>query len=864
MSLDRDGGWQGDAGEHNARDGDGGGHRDEGGSPSGNPGGDNGGNNGGDPRDGSSPPSRDASQPSNPLPGKTPAPRRSDKNRRAKREDHQLYYGERTPRRPARNMRSSLANPEVRMMSESDLAKLDAARDVEGTTVIAATPLVEVTSDGSRLESRPYHGLALSSEKRRRHTMVIGATGSGKTYRYGLNAIHAILCDTDESVVYNNLKGPRGTEEVRELVERVAPGTRVIVFAPGDASRSVGINYLLNARRHAFESALVSAILATIERGREGSNYWEQSARPVLETLVRHPMILSIAALSEVLSDGALLEDFARRSGEPSLKTFTMYRESGQNGATSAVDIAARVAPFCATAAARAVASGADELDLVECIASPTRFVLVIECSESTYRTEKYLVSLFLTLLFESLLKVSNDNGGVLPRGVNLIIDEFGVTPQIPDLAETINLGRARGYAFHGLVQTLAQVRATYGEKAEAIFAGCNNTIWFCSGLSVNDREIASRLPGNIVVDDWSTTMRPNLDGTWEEESRTSRSASRPLLLPEDFMISAHPNFGGYAVAMLVDEKPAYVHFTGAWECPDIASALAAARNRPITCRKTPLPAVPRLGLVKGALSAAKAGTASFVTSDTTGWSDANVQQRLEAVLERLDWGNTTGSARKWWLAFMNENKERLRVVLRLAEELEVRRATITEFFLAYVYSNTDNIQANLHYLDYTRLKKEDERKKREAAEERRRADAAHATEEARKQPSEAHDIAVDVNVDGDVDGNVDGDVDADVDADVDGDVELGLELEIDALRRLVQWPKPAKPRARSRDKLRLLDAWASAPGRRRDEVLRLMREIFNLGWKAGDLAATMHAEESSDPWGVLKQMGRRSDGTGV
>ena len=46
-----------------------------------------------------------------------------------------------------------------------------------------------------------------------------------------------------------------------------------------------------------------------------------------------------------------------------------------------------------------------------------------------------------------------------------------------------------------------------------------------------------------------------------------------------------------------------------------------------------------------------------------------------------------------------------------------VRKATITEFFLAYVYSNTDNIQANLSYLDYTRLKKEEERKKREAQE---------------------------------------------------------------------------------------------------------------------------------------------------
>ena len=35
------------------------------------------------------------------------------------------------------------------------------------------------------------------------------------------------------------------------------------------------------------------------------------------------------------------------------------------------------------------------------------------------------------------------------------------------------------------------------------------------------------------------------------------------------------------------------------------------------------------------------------------------------------------------------------------------------EFFLSYVYSNTDNIQANLHYLDYARLKKRDEKRKK-------------------------------------------------------------------------------------------------------------------------------------------------------
>jgi len=102
--------------------------------------------------------------------------------------------------------------------------------------------------------------------------------------------------------------------------------------------------------------------------------------------------------------------------------------------------------------------------------------------------------------------------------------------------------------------------------------------------------------------------------------------------------------------------------------------------------------------------------------TNTQGWTDEQIVAQLEATKQVLDWENTTGSARKWWEAFENENKHRWALVLRLAEELRNRKATITEFFLAYVYSNTDDIQADLHYLDYTRLKKEEERKKKEAA----------------------------------------------------------------------------------------------------------------------------------------------------
>lgn len=95
---------------------------------------------------------------------------------------------------------------------------------------------------------------------------------------------------------------------------------------------------------------------------------------------------------------------------------------------------------------------------------------------------------------------------------------------------------------------------------------------------------------------------------------------------------------------------------------------------------------------------------------------ESAIRARLDEVKKSLDWENTTGSARKWWSAFEEENKSRLPQILELARELESRKANITEFFLAYVYSNTDNIPANLAYLDYTRLKKEEERKKKEAA----------------------------------------------------------------------------------------------------------------------------------------------------
>jgi hypothetical protein len=137
----------------------------------------------------------------------------------------------------------------------------------------------------------------------------------------------------------------------------------------------------------------------------------------------------------------------------------------------------------------------------------------------------------------------------------------------------------------------------------------------------------------------------------------------------------------------------------------------AARAPRTAALREHPLVYEPPNSPINGSPTAAPD---QATLTNTAGWTEEQVLRKIAQVKERLDWGNTTGSARKWWEAFEAENRHRLPLVLRLAEELAARQATVTEFFLAYVYSNTDNIQANLSYLDYTRLKKQEERKKRE------------------------------------------------------------------------------------------------------------------------------------------------------
>ena len=102
--------------------------------------------------------------------------------------------------------------------------------------------------------------------------------------------------------------------------------------------------------------------------------------------------------------------------------------------------------------------------------------------------------------------------------------------------------------------------------------------------------------------------------------------------------------------------------------------------------------------------------TEPSVFTDTRDWSMERIREHIDSLKEEtLDLLNGSEGAVKWWDEFEQENSQRPSLIVRLLEELARRKATLNEFYLACNYSNTENVQASLHYLDYLRLKKRDE-----------------------------------------------------------------------------------------------------------------------------------------------------------
>ena len=591
-------------------------------------------------------------------------------------------------------------------------------------------------SEGPLAKSAKFY---IPNEERNRHMLTIAKTGGGKTSKMILPILYNDCMDPERSTICLDSK-PEMWKNLAGMTRKYNPSKNIMLFNPLDKARSLSWNILSKIEDDTDAKLIANTVIMATDnpQSKSDSPFFRNNALAVLNAvmvgLLHDPNEkLTMPRVHELVQSGMKpLCDWLEQHPHSLRNTrsfIELARSGSQNADTIMSELGMRLSAWDLPVI-RAT-TYLEELDLEKLVTEPTLFI--IELRESELEMLRPLANVMVVEILRYLTKRAEQCPGVkLPRPVSLVIDEFAsALGRIPDIHVKLNTLRSRNVSIVAAIQSIAQVKANYGDDADSVLAGFNTKI-IIPTLDIQDAEWASKETGQMTIRFQTSSsgsnkkltewFASNNDGTQEQVQQravlTPDEIGRPVDNVSTFFLPNTPPFQGNLIPF--------------YKIPEMLARITefASDDNQLKLRSGPIPYEEKLpdAVAPGSGGGATgAGGLPAGISNTKGWSDDKIIQTLTDTKKKLDWDNTTGSARKWWEAFETENKHRMALVLRLAEELATRKATITEFFLAYVYSNTDNIQANLSYLDYTRLKKEEEKKKREAAEKAKAEAAAKA-----------------------------------------------------------------------------------------------------------------------------------------
>lgn len=141
------------------------------------------------------------------------------------------------------------------------------------------------------------------------------------------------------------------------------------------------------------------------------------------------------------------------------------------------------------------------------------------------------LTSLFFTVLLEQIAgEEVSESENTVP--ITLMLDEFANIGKIPDFETTISLARGRGVALWLGIQSLSQIKQTYGEHAaQTIMSNCATKVAL-HGLDYQTAEYVSKMLGEKTVTHSRSSFNIGL-GT-ASIGTGSASHRRQLLTPDE------------------------------------------------------------------------------------------------------------------------------------------------------------------------------------------------------------------------------------------------------------------------------------------------------------------------------------------
>ena len=347
------------------------------------------------------------------------------------------------------------------------------------------------------------------------HTLVIGATGSGKTQTVIFPMVHS-LAKARESMIITDPKGEIYEESANMLRAR---GYQILLLNFRDPQRGNAWNpmslpyqmYKSGNQDKAIE--LLDDLALNIlydDSNKNADPFWEKTSADYFSGVAlglfedAKPEEININSISLATTVGEekfggstyIKEYFAAKDpGSPAAinASSTIMAPNETKGSILSV-FKQKVKLFASRENLSEMLSHSD-INLETIGERPTAVFIVIQDEKKTYHS---LVTILLKQIYETLIRVAQRHGGKLPIRTNFLLDEFANMPPLKDVTTMITAARSRKIRFTMIIQNFAQLDDVYGkEDAETIRGNCGNIIYLIT-TELKALEEISKLCGEV------------------------------------------------------------------------------------------------------------------------------------------------------------------------------------------------------------------------------------------------------------------------------------------------------------------------------------------------------------------------------
>lgn len=347
------------------------------------------------------------------------------------------------------------------------------------------------------------------------HTLVIGATGSGKTSGF-VDPTMVHLMKGRESMIITDPKGEIYEHHSAKLKEL---GYQIIILnfrepQKGNCWNPYDLPYAYHKEGNFDKANELLNDLATniVVDGQGDDPFWQNAAADYLtgiglalfqdapkEAININSVNLMINQGEERIGPKTYMQEYFNMQDPTSPISVNMGAvvNTAQDTKAGVLTVLQQKVKTLAVTRNLSEMLSKSDFDMASIGEKPTAVFMIIQDEKTTYHS---LATIFIKQCYESLITVAHKHGGALPVRTNFIVDEFANMPKFKDITTMVTAARSRRIRFTFIIQNFAQINKTYGkEEAETIRGNCGNMIYLLTG-ELQALEEISKLCGDKII----------------------------------------------------------------------------------------------------------------------------------------------------------------------------------------------------------------------------------------------------------------------------------------------------------------------------------------------------------------------------